>query len=343
MVWGTIRGAEMGARLRRITVAALVALVPTAVSAQTTRSITPGAQQFAPSGGMGVGGGMSQNPVAPGQVLAPPANIPNMGPAALPSAAIPTGQVGLVVSARYGRDVPQPINSNLVWRIYPVRPDQTGAFRPLREDKTASPTFALAPGDYVVHLAFGLASTAKTVHLKSETVREVFDLPAGGLRLEGHVGDARIPPGQITFDVFPGSQFEPGDKRPVASGVVTGDVVVLPEGTYHLVSNYGDSNSIVRSDIRVAAGKLTDVTVTHRAAVIMLKLVGERGGEALANTNWSVLTPGGDIIKESIGAFPKVILAEGDYRAIARNEGKTYEREFKVITGVDGEIEVLAR
>ena len=43
------------------------------------------------------------------------------------------------------------------------------------------------------------------------------------------------------------------------------------------------------------------------------------------------------------GAFPRYILAEGDYRAIARNEGKVYERGFKVITGVDGEIEVMAR
>ena len=332
------------ARLRGWAAAVLIAgLVPGVATAQQTRSITPGVQ-FGPSGGAGAIGGPGSSP---GATLVPPAAVPNATisgpPLAAPSAAIPAGQVGLVVSARYGRDFPQPINSNLVWRIYPVRPDQTGAFRPLREDKTASPTFALSPGDYVVHVAFGLASTAKTVHLKSEVVREVFELPAGGLRLEGHVGDARIPPGQITFDVFPGSQFEPGDKRPVAAGVVTGDVVVLPEGTYHLVSNYGDSNSIVRSDIRVQAGKLTDVTVTHRAAVIMLKLVSERGGEALANTAWSVLTPGGDVIKESIGAFPKVTLAEGDYRAIARNDGKTYEREFKVINGVDGEIEVLAR
>jgi hypothetical protein len=38
-----------------------------------------------------------------------------------------------------------------------------------------------------------------------------------------------------------------------------------------------------------------------------------------------------------------VILAEGEYRAIARNEGKVFEREFKVVTGVDGDIEVLAR
>jgi len=93
----------------------------------------------------------------------------------------------------------------------------------------------------------------------------------------------------------------------------------------------------------VAAGKLTDITVTHRAAAITLKLVSEKGGEALASTAWSVLTPGGDVIKESIGAFPRVILAEGEYRAIARNEGKVFEREFKVVTGVDGDVEVLAQ
>jgi len=49
------------------------------------------------------------------------------------------------------------------------------------------------------------------------------------------------------------------------------------------------------------------------------------------------------VIKESIGAFPRVILAEGEYRAIARNEGKVFEREFKVVPGLDGDIEVLAR
>ena len=47
--------------------------------------------------------------------------------------------------------------------------------------------------------------------------------------------------------------------------------------------------------------------------------------------------------RKSIGAFPRVILAEGEYRAIARNEGKVFEREFKVVTGVDGDVEVRAR
>ena len=164
------------------------------------------------------------------------------------------------------------------------------------------------------------------------------------LRLEGKVGDVRIPSGQISFDIYKGSQFEPNaNHRPIAEHVLTGQVVVVPEGTYHIVSNYGDANAVVRSDIRVQAGKLTDVTVTHRAAAITLKLVAEKGGEALANTAWSVLTPGGDVIKESIGAFPRVILSAGEYRAIARNEGKIYERDFQVTAGVDGDVEVLAK
>jgi hypothetical protein len=291
-------------------------------------------------------------PNAPGMNLAPPSGGVS-APAALappvspPAPAhstpmVPPGHVALAVTARYGRDTPQ-INGGLYWRVYADKPDSGGMFRLVKEDRTPTPTFVLPPGGYVVHVTFGLASAVKPVVLRSETVREMFEIPAGGLRLEGRVGDVRIPPGQISFDVYKGSQFEPGDKQPFIRGLMTGDVVLMPEGTYHIVSNYGDTNAVVRSDIRVQLAKLTDVTVTHRAAMITLKLVSDRGGEALANTAWSVLTPGGDVIKESIGAFPRVVLAEGEYRAIARNEGKVYEREFKVINGVDGEIEVLAR
>jgi len=255
---------------------------------------------------------------------------------------IPAGHVALAVSARYGRDAPA-ISGGLVWRIYAAKPDSTGVFRLLKEDKAAAPTFVLPPGNYVVDASLGLANAAKPVQLRTETVREVLEIPAGGIRLEGRVGDVRIPTGQISFDLFTGSQFDTTERRPIAQNVLSGDVVLLPEGTYYIVSNYGDGNSVVRSDVHVQTAKLTDIVVTHRAAVITLKLVNDSRGEALANTQWTVLTPGGDVIKESIGAFPRVVLAEGDYRVIARNEGKTFQRDFKVITGVDGEVEVLAR
>jgi hypothetical protein len=271
-----------------------------------------------------------------------PQATPHQATPNTPALMVPAGKVALALSARFGKGAPE-IKGGLTWRVYAAKPDAKGKFRLVKEEKAPAPTVVLPAGAYIVHVGFGLATAVRPVTLRGATVREEFDLPAGGLRMEGRVGDTRIPAGQISFNVFKGSQFEPGDRRPIAEHVMTGNVVAVPEGTYYIVSHYGDANAVVRSDIRVQAGKLTDVTVTHRAAAITLKLVAEKGGEALANTAWSVLTPGGDVIKESIGAFPRVILAEGEYRAIARNEGKVFEREFKVSTGVDGDVEVLAQ
>ena len=252
------------------------------------------------------------------------------------------GEGALQLAARFGRDAPA-IGAGLHWRVYSDKPDATGAFRLLKEDRSPYPTIVLPAGAYVVHVSLGLASAARPVQLRAEVLREVFDLAAGGLTLKGQVGDARIPTGQISFDIYKGSQFDSGEKRPLASNVLTGETVLVPEGTYYIVSKYGDGNAVLRSDIRVLTGRLTDVTITHRAAAIMLKLVAKRGGEALANTDWAVLSPAGDVITETRGAFPRVILAEGEYKVIARNDNKVYQQDLKVITGVDGEIELLAR
>jgi hypothetical protein len=287
--------------------------------------------------------GPAANPSLPAPLTQPSPSMATVPPAAVaPPGAGSTGQAVLSLTARYGKDLPV-INSGLVWRIFPDRPDDTGTFKLIREERGATPNIVLPPGNYVVHVALGLVSAVRAVNLKAETDRESFVLPAGGLRIEGRVGTSKIPLNQISFAIYKGSQFETAERASLVPSVAAGDVVLLPEGTYYIISNYGDANSVVRSDIRVLAGKLTDVIVTHRAAVITLKLVGDKGGEALANTAWSVITPGGDVIKESIGAFPRVILSEGEYRAIAKNEGKVFERPFNVVNGVDGEVEVIAR
>ena len=329
---------------------AFASLMPASALAQFggTQFGAPSGQQFAPPTPPAAIPNVPPN--APIR-LTPPAVAPNTQQQAAPSPAgsppaqqalANPGLASLTLNARFGSQTPQPITNGLTWRVYPLRPDARG-YRPVKEDKTASPTLALPPGDYVVHVSFGMASAVRTVSLRPDGGREVFDLPAGGVRLEGRVGEVKIAQQQVSFDVYRGSQFDTGERQPLVTQVATGDVVVLPEGTYYIVSNYGDSNAVVRSDIRVQTGKLTDVIINHRAAAITLKLVMSNGGEALANTEWSVLTPGGDVVKETSGAFPKVVLAEGEYRAIARNENKTYEREFKVTPGADGEIEVMAR
>ncbi len=299
---------------------------------------TPPALNLAPPSGTGA---IPTVPPPLNQPTIVPPSIATLPPVAPQPPPVPTQGV-LSLTARYGKDLPV-INGGLVWRVFADKPDDTGTFKLIREERGATPNIVLPPGNYVVHVALGLVSAVRAVTLKTDTDRVAFVLPAGGLRIEGRVGTSKIPPNQISFALYKGSQFEGGDRQSLVPNVAAGDLALLPEGTYYIISNYGDANSVVRSDIRVQAGKLTDVTVSHRAAVITLKLVSDRGGEALANTAWSVITPGGDVIKESIGAFPRVVLSEGEYRAIAKNEGKVFERPFNVVNGVDAEVEVIAR
>ena len=333
-----------------VTAAMLVLALPVSVSAQmfTDRPppVPPASVPEAAGGAMSLAppSGPASIPSLPPTLTQPSIAQPSIAvtPPAPLTGASPAGQAVLSLTARYGKDLPV-ISGGLVWRVFSDRPDDTGTFKLIREDHGATPNIVLPPGSYVVHVALGLVSAVRPVTLKSETDRESFVLPAGGLRIEGRVGTSKIPQNQISFAIFKGSQFETSERPALLPSVAPGDVALLQEGTYYIVSNYGDANSVVRSDIRVQAGKLTDVIITHRAAVITLKLVSDKGGEALANTAWSVLTPGGDVIKESIGAFPRVILSEGEYRAIAKNEGKVFERPFNVVNGVDGEVEVIAR
>jgi hypothetical protein len=345
---------RFGARGRLLRALALAAmLIPVLAGPATAQMFSDQPPPVPPGSVPDPGGAISLAPPSgPGSVPSMPApltqpsitqpSIAALPPVAAPQGAAPPSQAVLSLTARFGKDLPA-INAGLVWRVFTDRPDENGTFKLIREERGATPNIVLPPGGYVVHVTFGLVSAVRPVTLKSETDREAFLLPAGGLRIEGRVGTSKIPQNQISFAIYKGSQFEVGERAPLVPSVAAGDVALLPEGTYYIISNYGDANSVVRSDIRVQAGKLTDVIISHRAAVITLKLVGDKGGEALANTAWSVITPGGDVIKESIGAFPRVVLSEGEYRAIAKNEGKVFERPFNVVNGVDGEVEVIAR
>ncbi|HLM41478.1 MAG TPA: hypothetical protein VK434_18025 [Microvirga sp.] len=253
---------------------------------------------------------------------------------------IATGQVMLNASAAFAESN-LPIRSGLVWRILEDRGDTT---QPAIIGGASSPTpnFTLAPGNYIVHVAYGFASASKRISVQTGNLNERLTISAGALRLKGAVGDSPIPANRVSFSVYvPEPQNSEG--RLVVANAKADDMIRLPEGTYHVVSTYGDANAIMRSDLKVESGRVTEATLNHRAATVTLKLVGSAGGEAIAGTAFSVLTPGGDVIREAIGAFPSVTLAEGEYVLIARHEGKVHTKEFRVESGLDRDIEVIAK
>ncbi|MBZ9895074.1 MULTISPECIES: hypothetical protein [unclassified Mesorhizobium] len=234
------------------------------------------------------------------------------------------------------------ITRGIVWRVF--KPEAVNGKLPMvASAHGGTAVFQLEPGSYLVHASYGRAGATKRITVGKDAKRESLVLDAGGLKLDAVLsGGARIPPKKLRFSIYEGNAEPNGDRALIIPDVEPNSVVRLNAGIYHVVSTYGAVNAVIRSDIRVEAGKLTEATVEHHAAEITLKLVREAGGEAIADTSWSLLNESGDPIKETVGAFASMVLAEGDYTIIAKNRDRIYQKDFTVVAGQNQEIEVLA-
>lgn len=216
----------------------------------------------------------------------------------------------------------------------------------LASSEGGSAHFNLVPGEYFVNVAFGRAGVTKKLNIPTSgnVQKQVLILDAGGFVLNAVAGsDKQISGTQLKFSVYSSDARPDGERGLVMADIKPNTIVRLNAGTYHVVSEYGNVNAVVRADIQVEAGKLTEATLQHQAAQITLKLVSEEGGEAIADTAWSVLNGGGDVVNESVSAFSTMVLAEGEYTAIARNKDKVFQRNFKVTSGRDSDVEVLMK
>ena len=237
-----------------------------------------------------------------------------------------------------------PMKYGLSWRIFSPIPGPDGKLPMLASSEGGSTSFDLDPGDYFVHVAFGRAGATKKVKIASneEPAMQTLVLDAGGMVLNAVSGnDVRIPPEELTFAIYSSEVKEDGERGLIMDNVKPDEVVRLNAGTYHVVSDYGKVNATIRADIKIEAGRLIQAVIQHRAAKITLKLVSQEGGEAIADTAWSILTAAGDAVSESVGAFPVVVLAEGKYTAVARHKNNIYQRDFTVTSGRNQDVEVL--
>lgn len=235
------------------------------------------------------------------------------------------------------------IGRGLMWRVFRPEPGADGKLPLVASAQGGTSLFHLEPGSYLVHASFGRAGATKRITVTDDPKQESVVLDAGGLKLDAVLeGGLKIPPKKLRFSIYEAQPEADGDRALIIPDVRPNAVVRLNSGVYHIVSTYGSVNAVIRSDIRVEAGKLTEATVEHRAAELTLKLVREEGGEAIADTSWSVLTNSGDPVRESVGAFASMVLAEGDYTIVAKNRDRIYQREFTVVAGRNQEVEVLA-
>jgi hypothetical protein len=232
------------------------------------------------------------------------------------------------------------IDEGLTWRIFDTRVNTSGNLALAAKSEEASPRLALTPGEYVVHVAYGRAQASDTLEVVKGENAKAMVLDAGALRLNAAVtGDVPIPINLLRFDIF--SDSGEGGQTLEVQNLSANDIVTLNAGTYHVVSYFGTVNAVVRADLRVEPGQLTEATLYHRSAQISFKLVTESGGEAIADVEWTVKSQDGTTIYTNIGAFPATVLAEGEYLVLAKRGDTVYNREFEVQPGRPREVEVL--
>jgi hypothetical protein len=239
----------------------------------------------------------------------------------------------------------QSIDQGLVWRIYRAEPGRDGKPQLLATNREPTPVLRLEPGDYLVNVAFGRANLTRKITVSdARAVQERFVLNAGGLRLVPVLpsGEA-VSERAVVYDIFSDERDQYGQRIRVMSGAKPGVVLRLNAGIYNVVGTYGDANAVARADVTVEAGKLTEATITHAAARVTFRLVTRPGGDAIADTQWTVAGGEGETIKETVGALPTHIFAPGTYTVSAKNGGEVFRRQFVVQAGDVVQVEVLRR
>ena len=238
----------------------------------------------------------------------------------------------------------QRINKGLVWRIYQKSDVAGAAPQLLMTYRSDNPVAKVPPGNYVINVAFGRANLTRTITVRQSTrlTVEKFILNAGGLRVSATVSGVRAAPNTVTYTIY-SDRDQTDTRKVIMNSVKPGLIIRLNAGIYHIVSNYGDANAVIASDVNVEAGKLTEATVAHAAAKVTFKLVARAGGEALPDTKWTIQTTEGRNVKTSIGALPTHVLAPGSYIAVAKSQGKVFSREFSINDGETTQIEVVVR
>jgi hypothetical protein len=316
----------------------------------TPEGLSPGAL-LDPTRGAGTGAEIAATPGREGGIggplqLAPDAvNEPAYGGSnPLLGVAPPTAeQVRFVLEAQLQADG-SALPSGITWRVFAPHPGPDGRLPLIGEARGGAIEVRLAPGDYLVHAAYGRAGATKKISVHAGGGSDKVIINAGGLKLSALVGsDEPLNAEEVSFDIYAPDEDGSDERVLLVPDAPPEQVIGLNAGIYHVICRYGDANAVVRADIRVDAGKLTEATIYQKAARLTLKLVSAHGGEALANTSWTIITPQGDSVIESVGAFPSVVLASGDYTAVASHQGRNYERNFTVEAGLDRDVEVIAK
>lgn len=256
------------------------------------------------------------------------------------------GTEGLELSAKLSSESP-PLIANIKWEIYNFEKSSDGNRAQIVTTDVSQPTLPLAPGRYIVRAVFGVSSTAKVVKITTAQVTDAtFILNVGGIRVKplliaGEPPDGKIPHQWIYLVSKADSLASP---ELIATADDPKKIHQLAAGTYELISRFGTANAVVKTNVTVSPGLLTEVEVSHKASIVQFKLFKKwRGGEELMDVSWKLLDDEDNVIAKNLNANAGEIIAPGRYKIVALYNNTTYSKIFKVKPGKKKLIKVVAR
>lgn len=340
----TVRPRPVAAsQLVRLALTVVTVGIVAAGAARPLSAQAPAPQEPVPAGAQ------APPPALPPPAPSPPATAPDTGtttvvprtPVDPAAASQQVAQIRLV--ALLTSDGPK-IDKGIVWNVFDEKSTRDGKAKPLNTIRDPAPLLKLPPGDYVVNASYGRAHLTRKISARAGSQgTEQFVLNAGGLRITALLGTQPAPANAVTYSILSDERDQGSARGAVMTGARPGLIIRLNAGLYQIVSTYGDANAVIRADVNVEAGKLTEATLAHSAGKVVFKLVDRAGGEALADTKWTIQTLQGEVVKESVGALPTHHLAPGNYAAIARSGGRQYRRDFSIQNGDNVVVEIVQK
>lgn len=228
------------------------------------------------------------------------------------------GREGLELSARLTAEGGA-VQRNIGWNIR----DPHGVT--VYAAETGMADVSLPPGDYVVDARYGATVVNQTVSLIPGTRLKVsFVLDAGALKVAPLVSGIPVPPAAARVRVF-----SMDGKKLMAVSVKPEELIRLPEGTYRVESQVSTGNVKAVADVHVTAGRVSSVTIAHKAGLARLAFVGAPN----ASVRWEVEDQSGLPIATRGGINANVTLLPGTYTARAQVGAELLTATFNIAAG----------
>ncbi len=216
--------------------------------------------------------------------------------------------------------------------VYEAQQDLSGKRKEVARSGRDVAEFGLPAGSYVVVARSGEAEASTEVEVvANQRVERQIVMELGAVKLATTVAglSGAVPAVPHRYEIETASKNLSGKRKQIMASAKVEPVLRLSAGEYHLVAKLGAQNVVTETDISVAAGQLSEVTVDQQAAFVTFAVDGTPEGRV----RWDIADAAGKNIGASARAEFSYVLAPGDYEARLTVGDKTANEAFTVTTG----------